>query len=91
MKKLFYDLIGNSESNKSFLSFSNLFSIISVSFGGFVSFLMIVILAKTTAYLLNFTSSINLGSIDIQISILGAGMQLSIFLLKKADRIKKNS
>jgi hypothetical protein len=87
---LFNNLVGNLRSNKVFLSFSSLFNIVLVSLGGFVSFLVIVVLAKIIAYLLNLTNSLDFGSIDIQIAILGAGMQLSIYLLKKADNIKKN-
>jgi hypothetical protein len=87
---LFNNLVGNFRSNKVFLSFSSLFNIVLVSLGGFTSFLTIVVLAKIIAYILNLTGSFNFGPIDIQIAILGAGMQLSIYLLKKADNIKKN-
>ena len=90
MRNLFDNLVDNIRSNKIFL-LSSLFNILSVSVGGFISFLMIIILAKIIAYAINLTGTFNLGLIDIQISILGAGMQLSIYLLKKSDSIRNNT
>ena len=91
MRNLINNLIGSYWSNKILLSFSSLFNILLVSVGGFISFLSIIILAKIIAYAINLTGSFNFGLIDVQIAILGAGMQLSIFLLKKVDSTKKNS
>ena len=90
MSNLFNSFLGNFRRNKILLSISNLLNIISVSLSGFVSFLMVVLLAKAFAYILSLTNSFNFGAIDVQISILGAGMQLSIFILKKAESINKN-